>query len=130
MGFLDNLEDNLKSMESRDERDPRENARRREAERASSAAVQPWADQLKASPFTQALLEHATLAGHQQRAKVYIAWIGKNLRLDLREHRLELRPTPEGITAVYAVGGEERRTEPVDLNSDPAALVARWLESM
>lgn len=129
MGFLDNLENTLKSMESREERDPRANARR-EAERKSSAAVQPWADQLKSSPFTESLLEQATLAGHRQRAKVYIAWIGRSLRLDLRENRLELRPTAEGIVAAFVVNNEELRTEPVDLNGDPAALIARWLESM
>ena len=48
MSFLDNLENSLKSLESREERDPGER-KRRESDRARALAAGPWADRLKTS---------------------------------------------------------------------------------
>ncbi len=91
MSFLDNLESNLKSLESQDERSPADN-RRRDSERARTLAEAPWAARLKRSPYTQRLLGEATRAGHKLRAKVYIAWIDTTFRTpDLIE--FELTPT-------------------------------------
>lgn len=129
MGFLDNLESNLKNLESADERaaDHQESARRREAERAHARAIGPFAEQLKTSPFTSDLLNHATRLGYASRTKVHIAWIGENLRLDARERRLELRPTPDGVTAVFFEQGEEVRRRDVDLGGSAEQLAGEWL---
>ncbi len=126
MSFLDNLESSLKSLESRDERGP-EDHKRRDIERARTLAVAPWAEKLKQSQYAKELLGEATRAGHKLRAKVYIAWIGTTLRLDLREHRLELRPSADEVNAVFLEKGAELKRQPVDLESSPAELVEEWL---
>jgi hypothetical protein len=129
MGFLDNLENNLKSLESagqaRDEAGRRE--RGREAERARALAEAPWAEELKKGTYTAELLKQAARAGFSLRTKVNLTWIGTTLRLEARDRRLELRPTPEGIVAAYLEAGREQRVEPLDLKSDPAELVRAWL---
>jgi len=129
MSFLDNLENNLKSLESaeqnRDERERR--SRDRSAERAQALAAAPWAEELKKGPFTAELLKQATRIGFSLRMKVNIVWMGTTLRLEARERRLELRPTPEGIVAAYAEAGVEQRVEPLDVKGDPAELVRAWL---
>ena len=129
MSFLDNLENSLKSLESADERAAnKETQEQRDAERAQALTVAPWAEQLKASPFTQALMEEATRAGHKTRSKVRILWLGTTLRLEARERKLELRPTPDGILAVFVHDGSEARSEPIDLSSSsPEDLIQRWL---
>ena len=59
MSFLDNLENDLKALENREERDPekikREQAQR-EADRAAALLRAPHAEALKTSPFTSDLL--------------------------------------------------------------------------
>jgi hypothetical protein len=129
MSFLDNLENNLKSLETaeqnRDEAERRERAR--ETERAEALAAAPYAEQLRNGPFTEELLKQATRVGFSMRTKVHIAWLGATLRLEARERRLELRPTPHGLVAAYLENGQETRVEPLDLASDPAALVRGWL---
>ena len=95
MGFLDNLENSLKSLEEREERDPAE-YERREQKRSYTLAAAPWAAKLKAAPYTQALFEQATLAGHRLRTKVYMSWFDDVLALQAKDRKLELRPTPEG----------------------------------
>ena len=127
MSFLDNLENSLKSLESREERDPNEN-RRRQDERSRALAVAPWAEQLKNSDFTKQLFDKAAIAGHKIRAKIYMAWFDTNLRLEAKGRTLELRPGPDGITAEYSNAAGDPVTEKVDLSSDPDALLARWLE--
>jgi len=128
MSFLDNLENNLKSLESsEDGKDAVQQARARERQRAAAEAVAPWADQLKRSPFTTELLRQASRISFSKRTKVHIAWLGSTLRLEAREKRLELRPTPGGIVAAYLEGQQEIRVEPVDLSADPADLVSAWL---
>jgi hypothetical protein len=129
MSFLDNLENNLKSLESAEEgREAAERqARTREQDRAAVQAAAPWAEELKKSPFTAALLVAAARVGFSLRVKVHVAWLGSTLRLEARERRLELRPTAAGIVAAYIEGGAEMRTEPLDLAGSPETLVRAWL---
>jgi hypothetical protein len=129
MSFLDNLENNLKSLESaeqkRDEAERRD--RGRETARAEALAAAPFAEELKKGPYAAELLRQAARIGFSLRTKVHIAWIGTSLRLEARERRLELRPTAAGVVAAYIEGGQETRIEPLDLKGDPAALVQNWL---
>jgi hypothetical protein len=130
MGFLDNLEDNLKSLESREdaaEGDDRERTRR-ETERERARAAAPYADRLKNGPFTSELLRHVTRLGFGRRTKVHITWLGSTLRLEARERKLELRPGPAGVTAVFLEDQSEVRSLPVDLEGDPETLAREWLE--
>jgi len=126
MSFLDNLENNLKSLESREEKDPAE-YERREQKRNFARAAAPWASKLKAAPFTQALFEQATIAGHRLRTKVYMSWFDDVLALQAKERKLELRPTPNGIMAAFIEADREETLRPLDLDSDPAALIQQWL---
>ena len=128
MSFLDNLENNLKALESR-EQGGIDESRRREAERARALAAAPWAESLKGSPFTSGLMQQATLAGRERRIKVNLLWIGTTLRLEAREHRLELRPEPDGVYAVLLRDSQEMKREPVDLSTDPQVLVSEWLST-
>jgi hypothetical protein len=135
MGFLDNLENNLKALENQEERDPEKVKRdrdRREADRSAALLRAPHVEALKKSPFTSDLLTQCRTLGNQgvhgQRVLVQFTWIGENLRLDARTKRLELIPTAEGIVAVFSVDGVETAREPVDPQSaDAAALARRWL---
>jgi len=126
MSFLDNLENNLKALESQDQGGIDE-AARRDAERRQARAAAPWAERLKNGPWTQALMQQATRAGHQRRTKVHFAWIGTTLRLEARGLRLELRPSAKGVDAVFLKGAEEAKRAPVDLDGDPAKLVYEWM---
>ena len=126
MSFLDNLENTLKNMESREERDPSAHLRR-ESDRAEVLATAPWAEKLKESPYTPKLMDEAAAAGHRIRAKVYMAWLGTTLRLEVRGRRLELRPTADGVVAIFLENNEQIRSEPLDLDGDPRALVTEWL---
>src|SRR5574337_1022665 len=100
MGFLDNLESNLESLESRDERESQRDRQRRADDAAAVRATAPFAEALKGSAFTSELLNHVTRRGFARRVKVHIVWLGDTLRLEAREKKLELRPTAEGIIAV------------------------------
>ena len=130
MSFLDDLENNLKSLESGEQaKDDAERERRlRENARAATLAAAPHAEALRKSPFTAELLKQASRVGFAKRTKVHVAWLGSTLRLEAREKRLELRPTPAGVVAVYIEGGNEVRTERVDLGGDAEGLVRGWLE--
>jgi hypothetical protein len=130
MSFLDNLENNLKALESRDDagQTAGRDQRARESERAAAQAAAPWAEELKKGPYTAELLKQAARVGHAMRTKVHIAWLGSTLRLEAREQRLELRPTARGIVAVYLGNNQESRSEPIDLKGSPEALVRDWLE--
>src|SRR5437868_1441418 len=111
MSFLDNLENNLKSLEnaeqSRDEAERRN--RTRDVERAQALSEAPYAEALKNGPFTAGLLKQAARIGFSMRTKVHIAWLGTTLRLEARERRLELRPTASGVVAAYVEDGQETR---------------------
>jgi len=129
MSFLDNLENNLKSLENADQtRDEAERcSRTRESERAAALAAAPYAEELKNGPFSAEILKQAARIGFSMRTKVHIAWLGTTLRLEARDRRLELRPSAEGVMAVYLEDGQPTRTEPVNLAGDPAELVRAWL---
>jgi hypothetical protein len=126
MGFLDNLENSLKSLESQEERDPRER-KQQEDDRARALAAAPWAEILKSSEYTRKLFDEAAFAGHRMRAKVYMVWFDTTLRLEAKGRRLELRPTANGIVAEFIQPDGQTRMEDVDLSRDPKELLSRWL---
>jgi hypothetical protein len=128
MGFLDNLENSLKNLESRDERDSGEQERRAE-ERARAAEAAPWAAQLKTADYTKQLLDEAAIEGHKIRTKIYMAWLDSTLRLEARGRRLELRPTASGIVADFIEPDGMSRSQPVDLNGNPQTLLSEWLHT-
>lgn len=132
MSFLDNLESNLKTMESREERGEQNSrdAKSRDAERARAQASSVYADQLRTGPYAAELLKCATRLGHAMRTKVHLAWLGTTLRLEARGAKLELRPTPDGVVAAFIEKNAELRTAPVDLAGSPESLVREWLESL
>ena len=131
MSFLDNLENNLKALESVEEKDPEKVQRekeRREADRNAALSRAPHVEALKSSAFTTELLTQCRTIGHGQRVLVRFTWIGENLRLDARNKRMELTPTPEGIVAVWSTDGLETGRSVVDpQRDDAAALARRWL---
>ncbi len=129
MSFLDNLENNLKALESREERDPREDDRRAE-DRARTAACAPWASKLKRSSYVETLLAATAPAAHRLRSKIYIAWLDTTLRLESRGRKLDLRPTPRGVVAVFLEDGRETHSEPVDLENGSGDLLDRWLAAV
>ncbi|HEX4167062.1 MAG TPA: hypothetical protein VHZ55_16480, partial [Bryobacteraceae bacterium] len=90
-------------------------------------AVAPWAAKLKDSVFTKQLFDKAAMAGHKIRTKIYMAWLENTLRLEAREKRFDLRPTPEGIVADFETLDGRHVLKAVDLESDPQALVDEWL---
>jgi hypothetical protein len=131
MSFLDNLENNLKALESREEKDPEKVKRdqeRREADRNAALLRAPHVEALKNSAFTSELLTQCRTIGHGQRVLVQFTWIGENLRLDAKAKRLELIPTAEGITAVFSLDGVETARIQADPKAgEAAALARRWL---
>jgi hypothetical protein len=131
MGFLDNLENDLKALENREERDPekvRRDQERREADRTAALLRAPHAEALRTSPFTSELLTHCRAIGHSQRVLVQFTWLGESLRMDAKAKRMDLTPTAEGITAILSLNGEEIGREAVDPKVDNAAALARhWL---
>ncbi len=131
MSFLDNLENNLKSLESHEEGqdEAMRQQRSRESQRASAQAVAPYAEELKKGPYTAELLRQAARMGHALRVKVHFAWLGATLRLEARERRLELRPTPKGVLAVWIENNREARTQPVDLKGQPDEMLREWLSA-
>jgi hypothetical protein len=128
VSFLDNLENNMKALEGRDE--GLDDTRRRESERERVLAVAPWAERLKREPYAETLMREATLAGRQRRMKVNLAWIETTLRLEARGHRLELRPTASGVMAVFLSDAEETGRKPIDLAGDPRALTGEWMAAI
>ena len=131
MSFLDNLENNLNALESQQEGgdDALRQQRARQSQRASAQAVAPYAEELKKGSYTAELLRQAARMGHERRVKVHIAWLGATLRLEARERRLELRPTPSGVLAVWIEDNRESRTQPVDLKGQPGELLREWLSA-
>ena len=132
MSFLDNLENNLKALESREERDPATLAREaaaREAARSLAQQIAPHAEALRNGPFKDDLLVACRNIGHRRRILVRPVWVDSTLRLEAGSQKLELRPTPAGVVAVFLDGATEREHIPVDLASDPAKLAEKWLEA-
>jgi len=132
MSFLDNLENDLKALESRTERDPEALAREaaaRDAARSLALEIAPHAETLRNGPFKDGLLTACRDIGHRRRVLVRPVWIDSTLRLEAGVKKLELRPTPSGVLAVFFDGGREQESTPVDLSSDPVKLVEKWLEA-
>ncbi len=129
MSFLDNLENNLKSLESRDEgnESAEQQQRARERDRAAAQASAPYAEELKKGAFTAELLKQSARIGFEKRTKIHVAWLGSTLRLEARDRRLELRPTPSGVMAVYLEEGKEVRAEPLDLKGNAEEFIRGWL---
>ena len=131
MSYLDNLENNLKSLESQDEKDPEKLKRdqeRRDASREAALRRAPHAEALRHSTFTSELMRECRTIGHQQRALVRFTWIGETLRLEAQTKRMDLIPTTEGVAAVFSEGGAETgRTAANPQTDDGAALARRWL---
>ena len=94
MGFLDNLENSLKRLETGDERELERESRKKQDE---------------------------------ARRKIYISWLGNNLRLEVGDRRLELRPVLTGVEAIVIENGSEHAPKPLDLEGDPKALLRSWL---
>jgi hypothetical protein len=130
VSFLDNLENNLKALEERDERNPGALAREtaaREAARAAALETAPFADVLRNGPFKDGLLTACRQIGHRARILVRPIWINSTLRLEAGARKLELRPTPTGIIAVFFDSTGERDSMPIDLSSNPIQLAEKWL---
>jgi hypothetical protein len=130
MSFLDNLENNLKALESREEKDPAALARAAEArEAARSVALQtaPHAEALRNGPFTDGLLTACRDIGHRRRILVRPVWVDSTLRLEAAAKKMELRPTPDGVRAIFFEGGREEESMPIDMAGDPVQLVEKWL---
>jgi len=131
MSFLDSLENNLKALESREERDPEKVTRdqeRREADRVAALQRAPHVDALRNSAFTAELLTECRAIGHGQRVLVQFTWIGESLRLDAKAKRMELVATEDGIMAVLYVDGAETGRAAIDPQADNAAqLATHWL---
>ena len=130
MSFLDNLENNLKALEGREEADPEKRQREqelREAARDAALRAAPNVERLKTSEFTTCLLTACRTEGHRLRKLVRFTWLESTLRLETQDKRLDLEATPVGVTATFYVAGELRHTEPVDFSGDPAGLARRWL---
>jgi hypothetical protein len=130
MSFLDNLENNLKALESRSERDPEALAREaaaREAARSLALEIAPHAESLRNGPFKDGLLTACRDIGHSRRILVRPVWVDSTLRLEAGANKLELRPTPSGVLAVFLDGGTERESSLIDLASDPVKLAEKWL---
>ncbi len=126
MDFLDNLENSLKNLESREERDGADQQRQADY-RARTLAAGPWAEKLKSGDWTKKLFDEAAIAGHRIRAKVYVAWLEQTLRLEVKGRTLVLEPTPEGIVGVQTEPDGSTKRAPVDLDSEPAELLHAWL---
>jgi len=129
MSYLDNLENNLKALESREERTPA-SKKRHESDRNRAKATQPFAEQLRNGDFTKKLLDRVVQLAHGVRTKVYISWSGNSLRLDARERRLELQPTPEGVFAIFSSGYNVTARNKIDLGGDPDELAKEFLNSL
>lgn len=123
MSFLDNLENNLKALEA-NEQGGIDDSNRRDDAKKRAIAEKPWADRLKSDPWTASLMQRATRAGFERRTKVNLIWVGTTLRLEARGQRLELRPGPGGVAAVFLQGGDKLAEEPVNLTGDPAKLIS------
>jgi hypothetical protein len=127
VSFLDNLENDLKALESQ-EQGGLDEKRRRDIERERSVAAAPWAEKLRNGAYTKALLGLATRAGFTRRVKVHIFWLGTTLRLEAGDQRLELRPGAKGVAAVFLSEGEESSQKALDLDGNPQKLVDVWMQ--
>lgn len=130
VSYLDNLENSLKALEAREQLDPEQLKRERQAkEEAQKEALKiaPYAEALRNSTFTNELLATSRTIGHSQRILVRFTWVGNILRLEAKEKKMELKPTAEGIFASFFENGEENSNFPLDLAGSAEELVRKWL---
>jgi hypothetical protein len=73
------------------------------------------------------VLKSAAQVGFQTRSRINVAWLDNTLKLEAKDRRLELRPTSDGIVAVFLRNGKEERRLAVDLTANASELVAEWL---
>jgi hypothetical protein len=59
-----------------------------------------------------------------------MAWLGTTFRLEARGRKLELRPTADGIHAVFLEDNEEIRSERVSLDDTPDNLLNEWIAQL
>ena len=121
-------------MESREEIDPEALKRQqaqRAAERSEALRRAPFELALKESAFAGDLIAACRKLGHAKRSMVRPTWLDSMLRLEARidgvDQRLELRPTGDGVQAVFLREGEEVSSEAIDLNASAAELAARYI---
>ena len=121
-------------MESLEEIDPEALKRQqaqRAAERSEALRRAPFELALKESAFAGDLIAACRRLGHAKRSMVRPTWLDSMLRLEARidgvDQRLELRPTGDGVHAVFLREGEEVSSEAVDLNASAAELAARYI---
>ncbi|MBK9167385.1 MAG: hypothetical protein IPM24_07950 [Bryobacterales bacterium] len=132
MSFSDHLENDLKNLEGFEERRAA-NARPKAKPRMDPKQVQALAalnDKLRNGRFTADLLRTATRVGHGYRTKVRMTWLGPTLRLEAREHRLDLRAEPDGVRAHFSVDGQEQGTRRVDLDGSGEEFARNWMEAV
>jgi len=55
-------------------------------------------------------------------------WVDSTLRLEAGANKLELRPTPRGVLAIFSFEDKERESTLFDLSGDPTKLAEKWLE--
>jgi hypothetical protein len=127
MSFLDNLENNLKALENRDERDTGRDRAAREAQKAEQQKIAPAAEALRKAPFTGDLLAACRALGHARRVMVRPTWIETTFRLEAGPRRLELQAAADGVYAVFLENGEEASREILDLGGNAQKLAERWL---
>ncbi len=82
---------------------------------------------MRNGPFKDGLLTACRDIGHSKRILVRPVWVDSTLRLEAGAKKLELRPTPSGVLAVFVDGGKELESMPIDLASDPTKLAEKWL---
>jgi hypothetical protein len=87
----------------------------------------PHADALKNGSFAGDLLTACRTLGHGRRLLVRPAWVDSTFRLEAGAQKLELRPTPDGVRAVFIEDGIEKKNDPADLSGDAEVLARRWL---
>jgi len=132
MSFSDNLGNDLKNLEKQDEPIPSA-SRGREAE-ADPACQRARGCPSFGEPEEQQLHFRPVDARHSDRS--WIAHEGQHhvarttLRLQAREHRMELRPGGDGITAHFFVNEKEIRRQKVDMAGDPEPLAKEWLDTV
>jgi hypothetical protein len=131
MSFLDNLESNLKAVESLNEKDPKllaRDAAAREAARSLALEIAPYAEALRNGRFKDGLLSACRNIGHRRRILVRPVWVDSTLRLEAGANKLELRPTPRGVLAIFIFEDKERESTLIDLSGDPTKLAEKWLD--
>jgi hypothetical protein len=101
-------------------------AAEREAARAIALQITPHAEALRNGPFKDGLLAACRNIGHRKRILVRPVWVDSTLRLEAGAKKLELRPTPNGVLAVFIDGGRELESTLIDLTSDPLELAEKW----